>query len=257
MRGRRLVGVALLASAMVLTACGGGSAGPGPTSTTRPATPPATSPGSTTTTTTTPVPAIAPYLPLFPFASAADVAVWQDAYRSGGHQPWHLDAGETAVAFAGWLGFDGIDTVTGTRTDDTGAHVSVGFHTEESTTGTSTAAVVHLVRWGAGVDAPWEVVGTDDTTFSLLQPPYGSVVTSPLAVGGRITGVDESIDVQVRTASSVVGTRCCLPAGGTDWPWSTTVAISAPSGAVLTVAARTGGHVTTVERFTVTGVRAG
>lgn len=265
MRGRRLAGVALLVSAVALAACGNGSAEPGPTIPGSTTTTPTTLPGSTTTTpatvpgstTTTPVPGIAPYVPLFPFGSALDVAAWQEAYRSSGAEPWHLDAGGTAVAFAAWLGFGGIDTVTGVRTDAAGAHVSVGFHTEESTTGTSTAAVVHLVRWGAGVDAPWEVVGTDDTTFSLLQPTYGSVVTSPMGVGGRITGVDESITVQVRTATSVVGTRCCLPAGGTDSPWSTTVTMVAPPGAVLTVVAHTGGHVTTVERFTVTGVRAG
>jgi hypothetical protein len=39
-------------------------------------------------------------------------------------------------------------------------------------------------------------------------------------------------------------------------PWQATVAFNAPSGTVMTIAAQTGGHVTEVERFTVTGVRA-
>jgi hypothetical protein len=48
---------------------------------------------------------------------------------------------------------------------------------------------------------------------------------------------------------------CCLPAGGSNTPWSATVSFTASPGAVLTIAASTGGHMATVERFTVTGVR--
>jgi hypothetical protein len=122
------------------------------------------------------------------------------------------------------------------------------------------SAVVHLRRFGSGNNAPWEVVGTDDTsTFSLTKPSYGAVVTSPFAVGGAITGVDENIRVEVLQLSSTtpIGTFCCQPAGNTGLPWSANVTFHGASdpGNVLIVAASTGGHLAAVERFTVTGVR--
>ena len=52
------------------------------------------------------------YQPLWPFASVAEAAAWQRAYRDGGQQPWHLDADETALSFTtGFLGFTEIDRV--------------------------------------------------------------------------------------------------------------------------------------------------
>jgi hypothetical protein len=122
-----------------------------------------------------------------------------------------------------------------------------------------TAAVIHLVRTGSGPDAPWEVVGTDDSRgMSLTSPAYGSRVNSPVAVGGRITGVDESIHVRVlqqSSGSTPIGDRCCLPAGGADTPWATTVGFAGARDAVLTFVASTGGHLLAVERFSVTAGR--
>ena len=55
------------------------------------------------------------YPPLFPFGTLGEAQSWQLAHRVGGQQPWHLDAGATALAFAsGWLGFRELDTVTST-----------------------------------------------------------------------------------------------------------------------------------------------
>ena len=121
-----------------------------------------------------------------------------------------------------------------------------------------TAAVIHLVRFGSGADAPWEVVGTDDTGgITLTTPGYGSPVASPLSVGGTITGVDENIRVQVRQPSTttVVGEACCQPAGGTDTPWTLTVSYQGATDHVLTIVASTGGHLLMVERFAITAVR--
>lgn len=251
--GRRFAGAAASAAllAVVLGACGATSNGPATTPTTIPTT---TAPGASTTPTTAPLGGL---LPLYPFTSDAQVAAWQASYRSGGHQPWHLQAGATATAFAAWLGFHEIDHVVGTTTDAAGAHVAVGLEPPGGSTPV-TAAVVHLVRWGTGSDAPWEVVGTDDTTLTITRPAYGSAVASPAPVGGSITGVDEQIALEVHDAatSATVGTACCLPAGGTGSPWQLTVSFSAPSGAILVIAAHTGGHVAAVERFAVTGVRA-
>ena len=268
---RRGLLVGLLVAGLALTGCGRGRApSAASTTTTAPRVTTSTGPGVTTSTTTgsTAPPTTTPtgpagaslggYQPLFPFATPADVETWRRSYEAGGHDPWHLDSGLVAVAFAGWLGYPQIDTVTGSRTDRTGAHVAVGFRTGETGDRTSTAAVVHLVRWGSAPDAPWEVVGTDDTTFTVTAPRYGAAVASPVRVGGRISGVDESIRVEVRSAlsSSVVGSACCLPAGGDATPWSETVSFAAPAGSLLVIAAQTGGHVAAVERFAVTAVRA-
>lgn len=267
---RPRLGAALLAAAVVAVVVAAGcasSSGPhavNPTSTTVPGT---TAPGTATTTpSTTSAPTTLPageglgsYLPLFPFSSYEDVQRWQDAYRSGGQQPWHLDAGATSTAFAGRLGYSGVDSVTSRRDDQVGAHVSIGFYPNGPGTTPVVAAVVHLVRWGSGAEAPWEVVGTDDTTLTLDRPAYGSTVTSPVTAGGVISGVDESIKVEVfdPAAQGPVGTACCQPAGGSGTPWHMAVTYSAPAGRVLTISASTGGHVAGVERFAVTGVRAG
>jgi hypothetical protein len=197
------------------------------------------------------------YLPLFPFASLADVRAWQASYESGGHQPWHRSPDLTATAFAAFLGYTGITEVARSTVSSGDAHVAVGIKLPSGRVGT--AAVIHLVLFGSGRYAPWEVVGTDDTTFTLDRPAYGSTVPSPVTAGGTITGVDESIRVTVHAlpAQGPVGTYCCQPAGGTRSPWSASVAFRAASGQVITIAAATGGHAAAVERFTVTGARTG
>lgn len=194
------------------------------------------------------------YLPLFPFASLAAVHAWQASYESGGHQPWHLSPYSTATAFAAFLGYTDVTQVAHSTVSGADAHVAVGIKLPNGNIGTS--AIVHLLRFGSGKDAPWEVVGTDDTTFTLDRPGYGSTVAAPsVTVGGKMTGVDESIRVTVHTLSEQgpVGSYCCEPAGGTGSPWTAKVTFHATPGQVITIAAATGGHVASVERFAVTG----
>jgi len=114
--------------------------------------------------------------------------------------------------------------------------------------------VLHLVRFGRSADSPWEVVGSDDTDFSLERPAYGSTVSSPVLMGGHITGVDENIHVWARSlaSSTVVGDKCCTPAGGQNSPWS--VSLSVHARGVVTLVAATGGHTRQVERFAIQGV---
>ncbi|MGW0804036.1 hypothetical protein [Nonomuraea sp. NPDC002799] len=196
------------------------------------------------------------YQPLWPFTGQEEADAWRRAYQKDGRQAWHLDAGRTAVAFArDHLGFTEIDQIVKTVREGRHARVHVGHRGEEGPE-PLVAAVVHLVRYGAGQDAPWEVVGTDDTSLSLTTPRYGAAVGSPLTVGGRITGVDESIGIQVRRPGQAkpLGKRCCVSAGGQNAPWSATVTFTAEPGRTLTVVASTGGHVAAVERFAVTGV---
>ncbi len=250
---RRTVAGTLMAAAL-LAGCGSpappvpvptvtGSAAP--TTTASPTAAPAT-PSS--------VPAAFAHQPLWPFADAAAVGAWQDAYRSGGQQPWHLDAAATALSFTqGYLGFTGIDRVVTPTTSGDDAWVAVGFALPDGRL--STAATVHLARWGTGPDAPWEVAGTRDTTLVLDVPAYGAAARAPLTVGGAVTGVDESLHVRVLSPGGPVGESCCLPAGGEGSRWTTTVPLTGTARGTMTVVVSTGGHVADVERFAVTGVR--
>jgi hypothetical protein len=198
------------------------------------------------------------YQAMWPFRTLAEARAWEASHRSGGHQPWHLDPGQTALSFTdGFLGYTEINKVVRQTVGATDARVAVGFDLPNG--GQSTAAGIHLVRFDAGPDGPWEVVGTDDTTMSTTLPAFGSLVSSPVTVGGVITGVDENISVQVRqpSATGPLGRFCCRPAGGTGSPWQATVSFQGATDPVLTIASATGGHLHTVERFTVTAVRTG
>jgi acyl dehydratase len=249
---------AVLATGLLVAACGGTGRPPAsqPISphASSSAAPPASAPA------TTPAPAASPfgYQPLFPFGSLAAAQAWQASYASGGHQPWHLSADLTAVAFSqGYLGFGDINKVAGRSISGGDAHVTVGLTLPNGHI--SSAAVIHLVKFGTGRYAPWEVVGTDDTGLTLDVPAYGTTVTSPVKIGGTITGVDENLRADVRTlgTTSAVGTFCCLAAGGQASPWSFSVPFQTSSGQVITIVVHTGGHVASVERFAVTGVRVG
>ncbi|HEY5249832.1 MAG TPA: hypothetical protein VIJ15_15435 [Dermatophilaceae bacterium] len=195
------------------------------------------------------------YVPLWPFGSVAAAQAWQREAAAGGHQPWRLDAGEVAVAFARqYLGFTEIDHVVRRTVTADDAHVTVGYTVAGAT---GTAGVIHLVRIGSGAGRPWEVVGTDDTvTFSLTRPRYGSTVAGAITVGGRIAGVDESIRVTARQPSGIVAGYCCLPAGAPVL-WSVPLRLPATLTGPLTIVASTGGHLAAVERFAVTGVHSG
>jgi hypothetical protein len=265
---RRFVAVGVVAVSLLATACASSGSTASPPSSRRPTSTSTrssstTSSSSTTTTSSTTAPGTdavlaAPLLPLFPFQTAAEAEAWRTAYRASGARPEFADAGRTAVAFAQFLGYTEIDRVVTTRTDAKGAHVSVGALIPD-TDRTSTAAIVHLVRFTTGADAPWVVVGTDDTNFALTAPAYGRGIQSPLPVGGTITGVDESIRVHVQQlhGNGYLGEACCIPAGGQGSPWSGTLTFAPPTDPILMVSASTGGHIRGVERFTVNGVRAG
>jgi hypothetical protein len=176
-----------------------------------------------------------------------------------GNQPWHLDASQTAMAFAAWLGYASVNTVIATTTNATGAHVTIG--SQLNRVGTPVVcAVVHLVRWGTGADSSWEVIGTENSTvISLTSPAYGATVTSPVRVTGFIAPPEQTILVKVQSAPSQMptGGYCCVSTRLPNTRWSATTVITASPGSILTIAASaTGGH-TPAERFTVTGVRSG
>jgi len=192
--------------------------------------------------------------PLWPFRSLAEADAWL-ATAAEGHSPWHADAEATALFFtADFLGFSEIDEVTSTDVRADEAWIGVGYKAEGG--GLATAAEIHLVRFGPSPDAPWEVVGTRDTTLTLDAPRYGSALSSPLTVGGTVSGVDESLLVEVRQASTPtpLGAACCLAAGGEATPWEMSVDVAGATDPALVVVVSTGGHVQDVERFAITAV---
>jgi hypothetical protein len=266
------VAVVLIAAAIVVggvirsrntSTSGAGSEAPGPSRTSASVSPTPSIPGSSTTPVTDGASPTAPpdpilaqgYVPLYPFAGLAEVQEWERSYQQGGHQPWHLSPTMTAQSFVGFLRFTEIDRITSRSVRGDGAHVGVGYRNPAGRL--TTAAVLHLMRYGTDALAPWEVVGSDDTTFTFDSPDYGSRVTSPLQVGGRITGVDENINVAVYQQITQVPlgrTQHGTPAGGQGQPWSVTVSYSGARPTVaLIVVAWTGGHVRTVERFAING----
>ncbi len=193
---------------------------------------------------------------LWPFADPAGVADWQRAYRQGGQSavaPRRRDDSARLRRLPRLRRHRPGRAVHSGRSD---AYVAIGFALPDGSL--HTAADVHLVRLGTGVDAPWEVVGTRDTTLTLDRPGYGSTVASPMTVGGRITGVDEQVVVTLHAQSGdLQATPAAVPAGGVRTPWSVPVRFSSGPGHTVTVAAATGGHIAAVERFAVTGVRTG
>jgi hypothetical protein len=197
------------------------------------------------------------YLPLWPFDSVADAIAWQDEALPGGHQPWRLSPDLTALAFTtGYLQFTTVDRSLGTTVDGDEAWVQVGRRTENGAD--HTAAVIHLARIGSGANRPWEVVGTRDETLSLTTPAYSASIASPVTVGGRITGVDENLRIQVRGTgeTGVLGEVSGIPAGGENQPWTAQLPFRRSTGTVRTIIVSTGGHAGPgVERFAITGVR--
>jgi hypothetical protein len=110
------------------------------------------------------------FQPLFPFANLAHAQAWQRAHASGGHESWHLSPELTAVAFSQeYLGFSEINKVADHSVSQGDARVAVGLTLPDGRV--SSAAIVHLVRYGSGNNAPWEVVGTDDTTITVTHRP--------------------------------------------------------------------------------------
>lgn len=197
------------------------------------------------------------FVPLWPFASQSEADRWLAEGAPAGHSPWHADPETTALLFAqNYLGFAEIDRTTAVTEHPAEAWVGVGYALPEGDS-TTTAAIIHLSRFGPRPDAPWEVVGTRDDVLTLESPAYGATVGSVIEAGGVISGVDESLHLQVRQSTSpdLLGDLCCLSAGGESQPWSTQLTMNRPpQPGPLTLVVWTGGHVATVERFAVTGL---
>jgi hypothetical protein len=212
-------------------------------------------PGPTPVPTPSPVPYSFPYQPLWPFPDQAAADNWLQERRPLGESLWHADPAATALKFTReFLGFTDLDLTTTVNVAPREAWVGVGQADPRGQP--LTVATLHLARLGPAADAPWAVVGTEDTELTLDTPAYGSPVQPVLDVGGIVSGVDESLHVQARQISGLLGEFCCLPAGGQRSPWSASVPISPAQPGAVTVVVSTGGHYAAIERFAITGLRA-
>jgi hypothetical protein len=197
------------------------------------------------------------FQPLWPFASQDEADRWLREDAAAGDAPWHADPTTTALLFAqDYLGFAEIDRTTTVTEHVDEAWVGVGYALPDGES--TTAATIHLARFGTDANAPWEVVGSLDDVLTVSTPPYGGIAGTVIEAGGIITGVDESLHLQVRqsTEENVLGDYCCVSAGGESRPWSATVSTSPPQPGALTLVVWTGGHVAKVEKFAITGLRA-
>jgi len=196
-----------------------------------------------------------PFLPLWPFAARAEADRWLTEGRRTGDSAWHADPRATALRFTReFLGFTDLDRTIAVTEQPREAWVGVGQADPRGNP--MTVATLHLARLGPAADAPWEVVGTEDTDLTLERPAYGSPVRPVIEVGGTISGVDESLRIQARQGSAMVGEFCCVPAGGQRAPWSAHLPVAATKAGAITVVVSTGGHYAVIERFAITALRA-
>lgn len=192
---------------------------------------------------------------MWPFAGQADADRWLTEGRPAGTDPWHADPRATALKFTReFLAFTDLDRTTKVTEQPREAWVGVGQADPKGTD--MTVANLHLARFGPAADAPWVVVGSEDTELTLERPAYGSPVQPVAEVGGLISGVDESLHIEARQLTELVGEFCCTPAGGERAAWSATVSIAPRRPGVVTLVVSTGGHYANIERFAVTALRA-
>jgi hypothetical protein len=191
---------------------------------------------------------------LWPFLTQAEADAWL-AQADEGHSPWHADAEATALSFTqGFLGFADIDLVTSRDVRADEAWIGVGFRGEATTV---TAAVVHLRRFGPSSDAPWEVVGTRDTDLTLDLPDYGSTVSSPVVVGGSVTGLEGSLTVSVRQVSAPepLGGVADLVITPQTSAWDAEIPYAGATDPALTIVVSLRSDAREAARFAITAVR--
>lgn len=102
--------------------------------------------------------------------------------------------------------------------------------------------------------------GFGDTTLTLTTLAYGAKVSSPVTVGGRITGVDESLRIPVLSlaASGPLGELTGVGAGGQNAAWSATLPFRPAACTVRTIVVSTTSQLDgAVKQFAITGARVG
>jgi hypothetical protein len=150
---------------------------------------------------------VAPYRgpALWPFTAAEQGQAWMTNH---GTRPWAQDPVAVAQHFV-----DDLLKLTEVTASGTAPNVTLKVQGRQ-------VGVVHVVRTFAG--GPWTVVSVCCTDLTITAPEVGTAITSPTQVSGRITGVDENVQLQLITATGHLLASGGAPAG-TDAPWEGTL----------------------------------
>ncbi len=201
--------------------------------------PPPTETGTTTS---------AAGLPIWPVTTDRAAARWRANPQS---RSWGGDPEKVSAHFAAdFLHLPGL--VAGTKA------LADGAADVPLLSGGRRIALVHLVRVGGHSDSPWAVTGSTSATLSIRVPADEAAVSSPLAVTGRVIGVDESVVTSLVTES---GHQLAVThtGAGSALPWRTSLvwqdtAWSVAALASVTFSAKDGSPsavvVTAVSRYT-------
>jgi hypothetical protein len=146
---------------------------------------------------------------IWPFRSTQEA----DAWRGSGTKPWADDPIETARHFVSdYLKLSGVT-----------ASIPSSFPAPADQ-----RATVQLTADGRSVgrvqlaayrpEGPWTVVTVGGTDLTITSPATNARITSPQRVTGRVTGVDESIRLDLITFSGLVIGTSFAPAGS-EVPW--------------------------------------
>lgn len=180
-------------------------------------------PGLSPAVSPTPVPGASPTAPAAP--AFAGPAIWPfrsqaqaDAWRTDpGTKAWAGDPVQTTQRFlADYLRVSGVVA----SVPRSFAAPPPGRFTVQLDSAEGSAGRVELAQYGDG--GPWTVVSVGGTDLTVTTPRPDGRVTSPQRVSGRVTGVDESVRVELVTFSGVVVATAYAPAGS-EVPWETTI----------------------------------
>lgn len=236
-------------------------------SATQPTTPSASTTAPSTARSTDPATAVAtrkgeaaaPATPVWPFHSAAYVAMWQQAYADSGSQPWHLDAGATATAFVDSLNLPAQDLGVATTTPVSNGTVDVRVTTASTADGTPRVfAIVRLTRWGAGANAPWEVIGVTAPGLSIDSPAAAAAVASPVTVRYTLDGgVEEDVYTSAWDSGGRLASGHATVGGGAQQATLSFGRARAAAGYVVVADVQSASGTATLTRLAVTPVRLG
>ena len=143
---------------------------------------------------------------------------------------WRSDADQTALHFlSDHLQMPYLDTVVSSTVRGDSAEVAVGRVLPSDTKQAVPATTITLQR----ASGTWYV---ESARADQLTVTRTSVNASTVTVGGRITGVDESIQVELRAGDTAQPlAHASTPGGGQDSPWQVTLERPATDATRLTV----------------------
>jgi hypothetical protein len=149
---------------------------------------------------------------IWPFTSSSQLASWQSTYPYAENP---LDVGRHFVA--DYLGLTGVDV----------SQTCVSCGVLQLKVGGTSVGEITLLRLGVGYASGHgtqvnTVVGVAGTDLTVTAPKAGAGVVSPTSVTGRITGVDEHVDLRLLDAAGVQVAHGGAQAGSAV-PWSATL----------------------------------